>query len=150
MSAGAPKGAFQEVKAEIEDLLISSLRLYTTPLLLHSVGKNKSQSQRGSRGRNRITFQWKARQRIHVHLHCTMICAQSLQLSPTLCDPMDYRPPGSSVHRILQARILECVAMASSGDLPDSGGQTHVSCASCIGRQILYHYKAPPETPGNI
>ena len=51
MSAGAPKGAFQEVKAEIEDLLISSLRLYTTPLLLHSVGKNKSQSQRGSRGR---------------------------------------------------------------------------------------------------
>ena len=30
------------------------------------------------------------------------------------CDPMDCIPPGSSVHRILQARILECVAMPSS------------------------------------
>ena len=30
------------------------------------------------------------------------------QLCPTLCDPMDYSSPGSSVHRILQERILEC------------------------------------------
>ena len=35
------------------------------------------------------------------------------QSCPTLCDPMDYRPPGSSVHEILQARILESVAMPS-------------------------------------
>ena len=32
------------------------------------------------------------------------------QLSPTFCDPMDYSLPGSSVHGILQARILEWVA----------------------------------------
>ena len=32
----------------------------------------------------------------------------------TLCNPMDCRPPGSSVHRILQARIVEWVAMPSS------------------------------------
>ena len=32
------------------------------------------------------------------------------QLCPTLCDPMNCRPPGSSVHGILQARILEWVA----------------------------------------
>ena len=37
------------------------------------------------------------------------------QSCPTLCDPMDCSPPGSSVHRILQARILEWVAMPSSG-----------------------------------
>ena len=37
----------------------------------------------------------------------------------TLCDPMDYSPPGSSVHGILQARILEWVAMLPSGDLPN-------------------------------
>ena len=37
----------------------------------------------------------------------------------TLCDPMDHSPPGSSVHGILQARILEWVAMPSPGDLPD-------------------------------
>ena len=36
------------------------------------------------------------------------------QLFLTLCDPMNYSPPGSSVHEILQARILEWVAMPSS------------------------------------
>ena len=40
--------------------------------------------------------------------------AESLQLCPTLCDPMDYSLPDSSVHGILQARILELVAMPSS------------------------------------
>ena len=47
--------------------------------------------------------------------------AQSLQLCPSLCNPMDCSPPGSSVHAILQARILEWVAI------------------SFIGRQVLYH-----------
>ena len=36
------------------------------------------------------------------------------QSCPTLCDPMGYRPPGSSVHEVLQARRLESVAMPSS------------------------------------
>ena len=36
--------------------------------------------------------------------------AKLLQLCPTLCDPMDRSPPGSSVQGILQARILEWVA----------------------------------------
>ena len=48
--------------------------------------------------------------------------AQSLQSCPTLCNPMDYSPPGFSVHGILQARILEWVTM------PSSGNQTRVSC----------------------
>ena len=37
-----------------------------------------------------------------------------VQLFLTLCDPMDYSPPGSSVRGILQARILEWVAMSFS------------------------------------
>ena len=37
--------------------------------------------------------------------------AKSLQSCPTLCNPIDGSPPGSSVHRILQARILEWVAI---------------------------------------
>ena len=37
-----------------------------------------------------------------------------VQSCPTLCDPMDCSPSGSSVHGILQARILEWVAMPSS------------------------------------
>ena len=38
-----------------------------------------------------------------------------------LCDLMDCSPPGSSIHGILQARILEWVAISFSGDLPDPG-----------------------------
>ena len=63
-------------------------------------------------------------------------CAQSCL---TLCVPMDCSPPGSSVHGTFQARILEWVAISYSRDLPDlSRHQTHVSCVSYIGRQILY------------
>ena len=40
--------------------------------------------------------------------------AKSLQLCPTLCDPIDGSPPGSPVSGILQARILEWVAISSS------------------------------------
>ena len=36
------------------------------------------------------------------------------QLCPILCDPMDCSPPGSSVHKILQARVLEWVAISYS------------------------------------
>ena len=43
-----------------------------------------------------------------------VLSAKSLQSYPTLCDPMDCSLPGSSVHEILQARILECVAMPST------------------------------------
>ena len=45
---------------------------------------------------------------------CTCTCAKSLQSCPVLCDPVDYSSPGSSVHGILQARILNWVAMLSS------------------------------------
>ena len=43
------------------------------------------------------------------------------QSCPTLYDPTDCSPPGSSVHGILQARILEWIAIPSPGDLPDPG-----------------------------
>ena len=46
---------------------------------------------------------------------------KSLQSRPALCDPMDYSPPGSSVHGILQARILEWTTISFSGDLPNPG-----------------------------
>ena len=42
------------------------------------------------------------------------VCVKSLQSCPTLCDPMDCSPLGSSVHGVLQARILEWVAMPFS------------------------------------
>ena len=43
------------------------------------------------------------------------------QSCPTLCDPMDCSPPGSSILGIVQARILECIVFPSPGDLPDLG-----------------------------
>ena len=49
-----------------------------------------------------------------------MLCLVA-QLCPTLCNPMDSSPPGSSVHGILQARILEWVPRPSPGDLPNPG-----------------------------
>ena len=69
--------------------------------------------------------------------NCVHVCmrAQLLQLCLTLCDPTGYSPPGSSVHGILQAGILEWVAMPSSRGSSWHRDQTHVSCT---GRWILY------------
>ena len=69
---------------------------------------------------------------------------QSLS-SVQLCDPMDYSPLGSSVYGILQARILEWVAISYSRGSSQPRGQTRVSCVLHC-RQILYHWaigKAP-------
>ena len=49
------------------------------------------------------------------------------QLCPTLCDLMDYSLPGFSVHGILQARILEWVAIPFSSRSSQPGDQTQVS-----------------------
>ena len=47
--------------------------------------------------------------------------SEVVESCPTLCDPMDCSLPGSSLHRILQARVLEWAAISFSGDLPDPG-----------------------------
>ena len=56
---------------------------------------------------------------------------------------MDSSPPGSSVHGILQARILEWVAISSSKGSSQPRDQTHVSCGFCIARGFFI-----PELPG--
>ena len=53
---------------------------------------------------------------------------------------MDCSPPGSSVHEILQARILEWVAISSSRGSFQPRDWIHVSCISCTGRWTLYHW----------
>ena len=67
-------------------------------------------------------------------VYCLCMHAKSLQLCLTLHDPMDCSLPGSSVHGILLARILEWVAMPSSRESMD---QTHISYVSCIGKWVL-------------
>ena len=57
----------------------------------------------------------------------------------TLCDPMDYTLPGSSVRGISQTRILEWVAISFSREFSWPRDQTHFTCISCVARQVLYH-----------
>ena len=58
--------------------------------------------------------------RVFGHRKCSVMtaaaaaAAKSLQSCPTLCDPIDGSPPGSPIPRILQARILEWVAISFS------------------------------------
>ena len=60
---------------------------------------------------------------------CVCVCAQ---LCPTLCNPMDCSLPGSSVHGISQARILEWVAISSSRGSSWPRDRAHVPYASCL------------------
>ena len=69
-------------------------------------------------------------------LFAVCVHAKALRSCTTLCNPMDCSLPGSFVHRILQARILENVAMPSSRGSSWPRTQTRVSC---IGRWVLYH-----------
>ena len=63
--------------------------------------------------------------------------AQLLQLCPMLYDPTNCSPPGSSVPGILQARILEWIAIPFSRG---SSWPRDRTCVSCIGRWSLYHW----------
>ena len=67
------------------------------------------------------------------------MCAKSLQVYLTLSDPMDCSLPGSSVYGILQARILEWVAISFSRESSLPRDRTCISYVSCIGRWVLYH-----------
>ena len=67
------------------------------------------------------------------------LCAKSIQSCLTLCHPMDCSLPGSSVHRIFQAKMPEWVAISSSRGSSQHRDQTHVSYVPCIGRWVFYH-----------
>ena len=68
---------------------------------------------------------------------------KSLQSCPTLCNPMDCSLPGSSVHGILLARILEWVATSSSRGPSRPGDLTHVHLLLLNCRRILYPLSRP-------
>ena len=71
--------------------------------------------------------------------------AKSLQSCPILCDPMDCSLPGSSVHGILQTRILEWVAMPSSRGSSWPRDQTRISCSSSVAGRFFTN--EPPGKP---
>ena len=62
------------------------------------------------------------------------MCAKLLQSCSTLCDPMDHSPPGSSVLGILQARVLEWVAISFSRGSSWTRDQTRISYVFYFGK----------------
>ena len=80
----------------------------------------------------------------HISSHHTMnripvcVCVLSSQSCTTLFGPVDCSPLVSSVRGIFQTRILEWGAISYSRGSSQLMGWTHISCISCIGRQILY------------
>ena len=73
------------------------------------------------------------------------LSAKLLQSCLTLCDPMDCSPPSSSVHEILQARILEWVAMPSSRESSDPGIEPVSVMSPALGGRSL-----PLAPPGKL
>ena len=65
----------------------------------------------------------------------TCMCQVTLVV-PSSFNPIDWSPPGSSVHGILQVRRLEWVAVPSDRGSSRPGDRTRISC---IGRRVLYH-----------
>ena len=63
-----------------------------------------------------------------------LLCCSASQLCPTLCNPIDCSPPGSSVHGIFQARVLEWAAIPFSRGSSLPRDQTRVSR---IHRRVL-------------
>ena len=73
---------------------------------------------------------------IWIFILCMLSCFSHVL---TFCDPMDHSLPDSCVHGILQARLLEWVAMPFYRGSSQPRDQTRVSYVSCIGKHVLYH-----------
>ena len=69
--------------------------------------------------------------------HTSVLSSWVTKLFRLFCHPIDCGPPGSSVHGILQSRIMEWVAISFSSG---SSGLRDKTCVCCIGRWILYHW----------
>ena len=82
-------------------------------------------------------------------LQLTRMCVSSVtQSCPTLCDPMNCSPPGPSVHGILQARMLEWVALSSSRGSSQSQGSNLVLLFYLLWILHLWKNEAPGSPDG--
>ena len=88
------------------------------------------------------------------NLPTTQECVLVAQSCPILCDPMDYSPPGSSVHGILQARISEWVAISFSsnaGDWVQSLGQEDPLAKRMAAHSSILAWEIPwTKEPGGL
>ena len=79
-----------------------------------------------------------------ISMHSDTAAAKSLQSCPTLCDPIDGSPPGSTVPGILQARTLEWVAISSSNAWKWKVKVKSLSCVQLSATLWTAAYQAPP------
>ena len=109
----------------IKDLCIEYREIHTTNSLI-KIGKIFEQifyQRRDTNGREACE------KMLNIVSHCCCCCCYLATKScPTLCNPMNCSPPGSSVHAISQARILEWIAISFSRGSSWPRDQTHVSC----------------------
>ena len=99
-------------------------------------GREKERKVEGERDLVR-SKKWK---RVRGVCVCVCVCARvcvCAQLCPTLCNPMDHSLPGSSVHGIIPARMLEWVATFSSRGSSQCRDWT---CISCIAGRIFHQW----------
>ena len=73
----------------------------------------------------------------NIYMWQPCVCMLSHFSCVWLCHPMDLSQPGSSIHGILLARILEWVAMPFSKVSSQSRDQTHISCSSCTSGRFF-------------
>ena len=65
------------------------------------------------------------------------VCVHQSQSCPILCNPLDCNWPGSFVHGIFQAKLLEWVSIASSRGSSPPGNRFYISCVSCIAGRFF-------------
>ena len=129
-----PKSALPGIRPSMSSVVATEM-CQTTPLELHSptawpfFKKGIGDHQRGEDA-GRISFL------SQIPCLVKLCCSLALSCVWLFCDPIDCRPPDSSVHGILQARTLEWVAISFSrrSSWPRDG-----TCICCFGRRILYH-----------
>ena len=83
---------------------------------------------------------------IHIDIssHVWPLGSEVAQSGPTLCNPMDYSLPGSSIHGVFQARVLEWVAISFSRGSSPPRDRTQVSC---IASRCFYHLTPEGSSP---
>ena len=87
---------------------------------------------------------WLKQQKFPSHSSAAAAAAKSLQSCPTLCDPIDGSPPGSPVPGILQARILEWVAISFSNAWKWKGKVKPLSRVRLLATPWTAAHQAPP------
>ena len=92
----------------------------------------------GENAQRNQNFEWERSEPEIKVCVCVVLCLAS-QLCLTLCNPMNCSLPGSSIHGIFQQEYWSGLSFPTPGVSSQPRDQTHVSCISCLGRQILYH-----------